>query len=134
MMKGTFSVAVALLLSACATGTDHGPKYTYNEILIINNSKELIKSVTIRSADADRFFSCANIAALGICTNRFSRRPYTQRPFSVEWVFGDRVQQTIEVTLKVPAYNSPGVPLRGVLEVSPQGAISAYFEPSSGWN
>ena len=134
MLKKYEVIAISLLLSACATGTDHGPRYSYNEILIINNSKELIQNVTIRSADTDRFFSCDNIAALGICTNRFARRTYKQRPFSVDWVFGDRAQQTVEVTLKVPAYNSPGEPLRGVLEVSPQGAITAYFEQDSGWN
>lgn len=133
MMKETIFVAVALLLSACATGTGQGPNYTYNQILIINNSKELIKNVTIRSADADSFFSCDNIAPLGICTNRFGRRPYRQRPFSIEWVFGDRVQQTDVVTLKVPAYDSTGVPLRGVIKISPQGSMSAYFEQNSGW-
>lgn len=134
IMKGIIFLAVALLLSACATTSDHGPKYTYNEVLIINNSKELIKNVTIRSANNDRFFSCENIAPLGVCSNRFGRRPYKQDPFNIEWVFGNRVQQAEKVTLKVPAYSSPGVPLRGVLEISPQGTISAYFEQNSGGN
>jgi hypothetical protein len=131
MMKGTIFLAVALLFSACATSSDNAPRYTYNEVLIINNSKELIQNVTIRSADNERFFSCDNIAPLGICSNRFGRRPYKQDPFSIEWVFGNRARQTDEVTVKVPAYSSPGVPLRGVLEISPQGTITAYFEQDS---
>jgi len=131
MMKGTIFLAVALLLSACATGSNHAPKYTYNEVLIINNSKELIQNVTIRSADNESFFSCDNIAPLGICSNRFGRRSYKQDPFRVEWVFGNRAKQTEEVSVEVPAYSSPGVPLRGVLEVSPQGVITAYFKQSS---
>jgi hypothetical protein len=134
MMKETIFAAVVLVLSACAAGTtrnNYGPIYTYNEVLIINNSQELIRNVTIRSGGTGSVFSCDNIAALGVCSNRFGRRPYTSAPFSVEWVFGDSTRKTHEVGIKVPAYNSPSVPLRAVLEVSPQGEISAYFEQNS---
>jgi hypothetical protein len=47
MMKETIFVAVVLVLSACAagtTGTNYGPLYTYNEVLVINNSQELIRN------------------------------------------------------------------------------------------
>ncbi len=128
MSKKYMIVAVALLLSACATGTDHGPRYTYNEILIVNNSKELIQNVTISSAETGRVFSCDNIAPLGICSNRTGRRPYEESLLQIDWVFGNRARQTDEMMLAVPAYFEPGLPLRGVLEISPQGEISAYFK------
>ena len=131
MMKKTIFAAIALVLSPCATAANQGPIYTYNELLIINNSQELIRSVTIRAGDTGGVFSCFNIAALRVCSNRFGRRRYTQAPFSVDWVLGDSARQTYEVEIAVPAYNSPGMPLRVVFEVSPQGAISAYIEQNS---
>jgi hypothetical protein len=131
MLKKYIIVVVALLLSACAAGSNYEPNYTYNEILIINNSKELIKEVSISSAAIGRSFSCGNIAPLGICSNKTGKRRYKEGPLQIDWVFGNRARQTDEFTLAVPAYFQPGLPLRGVLEISPQGEISAYFEQDS---
>ena len=134
MMNQTIIVTVALLLSACATGSNHAPKYTYDQIMVINNSKESIQNLTITSADSGGIFSCENIAALGICTKQYGRRSYKEGAFSVDWVFGDSVRQTNEVGIKVPAYNSPGVPLIFVLEISPEGVMSAYFKQDARWS
>jgi hypothetical protein len=131
MMKQTIIVAVALLLSACATGSNHAPTYTYDEIQVINNSKESIRSLTVTTAESGGIFSCENIAPLGVCSDRFTRRRYKEGAFSVDWVFGDSVRQTNEVGIKVPAYNSPGIPLLVVLEISEQGELSAYFKQVS---
>lgn len=131
-MKNRYITIVAvLLLSACATGANHAPAYTYNEIRVINNSKQSIQKLTIREAGSERIFSCENIAALGICQDRFGRRRYREGAFSVDWVFGGSVRQTNEIGIQVPAYNSPGVPLRAVLEISSEGVMSAYFEQDS---
>lgn len=131
MKKVTINVAAVLLLSACATGSNYAPTYTYNEFRVINNSKELIKNVTVKSADTDSVLQCESIAPLGICQQRFAPRRYKEGPFSIDWVFGDSVRQANEVGVEVPAYNSPGVPLRAVLEISPEGAIKAYFRRDS---
>jgi hypothetical protein len=131
MKKQTIIVAVALLLSACATGSNHAPTYTYDEIQVINNSKESIRSLTVTTAESGGIFSCENIAPLGVCSDRFTRRRYKEGAFSVDWVFGDSVRQTNEVGIKVPAYNSPGIPLLVVLEISEQGELSAYFKQVS---
>jgi hypothetical protein len=87
--------------------------------------------LTLRTADSGDIFSCENIAALGVCSDRFARRKYKEGAFSVDWVFGDSARQTVEVGVKVPAYNSPGVPLRAVLEISEQGVLSAHFKQLS---
>jgi hypothetical protein len=134
MSKNYIIVVVALLLSACVAGSKYEPNYTYNEILIINNSKELIKDVSISSAATGRSFSCGNIAPLGICLNRMPRRRYKEGPLQIDWVFGNSARQTDEISPAVPAYFQPGLPLRGVLEISPQGEISAYFEQDSPMN
>jgi len=128
MKKQTIIAAVALLLSACATGSNHAPTYVYNEIQVINNSKEPIQKLALRTADSGDIFSCENIAALGVCSDRFARRQYKEGVFSVDWVFGGSDRQTNEVGIEVPAYNSPGIPLIVVLEISEQGVLSAYFK------
>jgi hypothetical protein len=115
-----------ILLSACATFNQ--PKYFYNEILIINNSRQIIQDVQISASKTGRGFSCGNIAPRGICSNKNPQRLYEKSPIRIDWVFGNSARQTNEFVLEVPATMDTTLPLRGVLEISPQGAISAYFE------
>lgn len=131
MSKQTFIAVGALLLSACATGSNYAPTYIYNEFRIINNSKELIQNVSVKSAGSDRVLRCESIAALGFCQQRLAARRYKQGPFTIDWVFGDSVRQTNEVGIDVPAYSSPGIPLILVFSISPEGAIKAYFRRDS---
>lgn len=128
MIKGTIFAALVLVLSACATGSDLGPSYTYNEIQVINNSKQSIQNLTLSVAGSGEVFSCENIAPLGVCSDRFARRRYKEGAFTIDWAVGGSDRQTIEVGLEVPAYNSPGIPLIVVLDISEQGALSAYFK------
>ena len=115
------------LLVACATS----PRtfYTFNEIVVVNLSRELLRDVTIRDVINDRRFGCGNIAPRGICANEFAPRPYRQNPIRISWTFGDYLRQSEDFVVEVPAGADPERPLRGVLEVSPRGAIRAYFEP-----
>ena len=132
MMKQTIIVAVALLLSACATGSNLGPTYIYEEIEVVNNSKEPIRDLTIRVAGSgdgsDKVFSCENIIALGICQQRFTRLRYKEGGFIADWVSGDSDRQTADIALRVPAYSSPGIPASVVFTISSEGVMSAYFK------
>ena len=124
-------ILVLLLMSACASDGDYGPTYKYNQILIVNNSKELIKDINILAETTNRSFGCSNIAPLGICSNKTSPRRYSEGPVRVDWVFGNNPRQTVELTPSVPAYFQPGLPLQVILEISPQGELSAKFEQIS---
>ena len=126
MKKNHRLVILGLLLSSCATGYE--PQYFYNEILVINNSRELIQDVRISAEATGRSFSCGNIAPLGICSNKIPRRQYMKSPITLAWVFDNTTRKTEEFVLEVPATMSTEYPLRGVLEISPQGSISAYFQ------
>ena len=95
---------------------------------MVNNSREIIRDVTIRDVANDRVFSCGNVAPLGICSNRFPKRPYAQNPIQIEWSFGGAALKTEEFVVPVPPYFYSGISLRGVLEISPEGAVSAYFD------
>jgi len=126
MKKNHIILIIGLLLSSCATNYESA--YSYNEILIINRSRQLIQDVTISAAGTNRTFSCGNIAPLGICSDKFPERRYLKNPIRIGWIFGNTSGQTDEFILEVPATFSTALPLRGVLEISPQGSISAYFQ------
>ena len=122
-------LVLGLLLSACATSFK--PAYFYNEVLIVNKSRQLVHDVTIFSSETGRTFSCGNIAPLGICSNKFGKRRYERIPIRIAWVFGGNALQTSEFVLEVPATMQAPFPLRGVLEISPRGSISAYCQHDS---
>jgi len=126
MMKKYFILIVGLLSSACATSYES--PYSYNEILIVNRSRQMIQDVTISAGATNRTFSCGNIAPLGICSDKFPERRYMKNPIRIDWVFGNTSGQSNEFILEVPATFSTALPLRGVLEISPQGSITAYFQ------
>ncbi len=129
MIKNYTLLMLGILLSACATV--NAPQYFYNEILIINKSRELIQDVKISVSETGREFSCGNIAPRGICSNKIPSRQYMKNPIRIAWVFGSTARQTNEFVLEVPATMDTAVPLRGVLEISPQGSIAAWFEQGS---
>jgi hypothetical protein len=131
MLKNYILLTLALLLSACASGSGGGPPYIYNQILIVNNSKELIQEVTVSSAVNGRSLSCGNIAPLGICSNKTGKRHFKEGQFQIDWVFGNNAPRTVQLTLTVPAYYTTGLALQVVFEISPQGEISTHFEQDS---
>lgn len=126
-MKKIFTaVLFGLSLASCATS--YQPRYSYNEILVVNNSKELVRNATITVSGTGQVFSCGNIAPLGICSNRFGQRRYEMNPIKVDWTFGNTARQSGEFIVKVPAYYPTGLALRGVLAIEADGSISVYFE------
>ena len=115
-----------LALASCASG--YKPAYYYNEILIVNNSTESIRDVSISVADTGGRFGCANIAPLGICANRFPRRSYEYRPIRIDWVYAGEPRRTDSFVVDVPQTFYTGLVLRAVIDISPEGAVSAYFQ------
>ena len=127
MVRLILLASFTLALTACAGSGIHAPGYTYNEILIVNNSDEVIRNVKVTAADNRVVVSCEQIAALGVCSKRFGRRPFTQAPFVVESTFGSNTPQVDEIAIQAPAYFSPGLSVRAVFEYSTQGVISAHI-------
>jgi hypothetical protein len=125
-MKKLSVLITSLFLSSCATS--YNSDYFYNEILIINNAGILVQDVTISAGETGRMFSCGNIAPRGICSDKFPQRRYMKNPIRIAWVFGNTTGQTEAFVLEVPATFTTAFPLRGVLEIDPQGSISAYFQ------
>jgi hypothetical protein len=100
MKKATIMVAAVVLLSACASGSNYAPTYSYNEFRVINNSQESIRSLSVKTTATDIVLQCESIAPLGICQQRFAPRRYKESAFTIDWVFGDTVRQTSEVAVE----------------------------------
>jgi hypothetical protein len=117
---------LAMPLAGCASM--QGPTYTYNEVVILNQSRMPLSDVTISAAESGRVFSCGNIAARGICANKFRPQPYRGDPIQIALMTGDgrRRSETIELTL--PARFVAERPLRGVLVIGSNGEISAFLQ------
>lgn len=127
-MKALFSTLIlSLTLVACATS--YNPRYRIYEIVINNNTREPVRDVTIRANN--RVFSCGNIAPLGICSNRFAGYAYQTSTVDIEWSLGNDAPRRETLQVAVPATFSLGAPLRGVVEIEPQGRIDAYFRQDS---
>jgi hypothetical protein len=121
-------LALACLLSSCVAVTPPEPIFTYNEVVIINQLRIPVQDVAIQASETGRVFSCGNIAPRGICSNKFPARPYYGNPIQISWMVpnGRRYDRTIELLL--PENFALEIPLRGVLVIGAQGAMSAYLE------
>ena len=126
MIRKCLIAISCFLITSCATFSE--PVYFYNEIVIMNKSREVIQDVTISAGETGRRFSCGNIAPLGICSNKTPPRQYMKNPITLAWVFGSTARQIDDFILEVPISMTTEFPLRGVLEISPRGSVSAYFQ------
>lgn len=152
-MKRVNILILGLLLSACSTGyqalesyntrtyavnqtqqLNDSRLYSYNEILIINHSQEIIQDVTITAGASGRRFSCGNIAPLGYCSDKFPSRRYLRNPVQIGWIIGNLARQTRDFVLEVPTSFDTATPIRGVLVISAEGTISAHFEQDNAIN
>lgn len=131
-MKKYLGLGTVVFVVACAsTGK---PDYMYNEIQVVNNSKQILRDVSIKVPATGAEFSCGNIAPLGLCSNRFGIRKYRHNPIRIEWTFGDQVRSTDEFIVPVPANYATGVAIQGVAEISADGELKVYFLQEAKYN
>lgn len=131
-MKKYLGLGAVIFVAACAsTGK---PDYRYNEIQVVNNSKQVLRDVSIKVLATGAEFGCGNIAPLGLCSNRFGARKYRHNPIRVEWNFGDRARSTDEFNVLVPANYATGVAIQGVVEISADGELKVYFLQEAKYN
>ena len=124
--KSGFAFFLGVLLSGCAT--IQGPSYSYNELIILNQSQAAVRDVAISSAETGGLFSCGNIAPRGICSNRFPARAYHGSPVRIDWAIGNGTRHSKTVELAPPASFVPELPMRAVLVIGARGGIEAYLQ------
>ena len=124
--KNSWAVVFGLMSSSCATMS--GSTYTYNEVVVLNQSRAAVRDVLISATESGRVFSCGNIAPRGICSNKFPPQPYQGSPLQITWVIGGGRRQSKTIELELPASFVAELPMRGVLVIDGQAAIKAYLQ------
>ena len=129
MTKYIYTLIACLLVVGPAVA--YQPKYLFSEILVVDNSSETIRGVTLRDKSSGDVYSCGDIVPFGICTNPFGKRRYKNNPIEIEWSFGSGASRTDEFVIKPPAFHIVSIAMSAVLEISEQGSIEAYFDQGS---
>lgn len=119
-------VLLAVVSAGCASKPS--PGYTYNEIVIVNQTRTAVRDVAVSATESGRIFSCGNIAPRGICSNRFPPQPYRASPVRIDWRIGDGSPRNTIIELALPQKFVTEVPLRGVLVIDAEGGVSAYLQ------
>lgn len=120
------AAVLTILLCGCATAPR--ATYYYDEVVVINQSRSLVRDVEIVPAESGRVFSCGNIAPRGICSNRFRPQTYRGRPIQFAWVIGSGGRRSEVIELELPVTFVPEFPLRGVFLIGARGEVSAYLQ------
>ena len=120
-------IAIVLLLCGCAS-VPVGPTYYYDEVVVLNQSRYVVRDVQIASTNSGRVFSCGNVAPRGICSNKFSPQVYQGRPVRVSWRFDEGRVNSEVFELELPPSFIPELPMRGVLLIGANGGIRAYLQ------
>jgi hypothetical protein len=125
-----YPTACTVLLTAllCGCATIPRATYYYDEVVVINQSRSLVRDVEIRPAESGRVFSCGNIAPRGICSNRFRPQVYRGSPIQFTWAIGSRERRSEVVELQLPVSFVAEISLRGVFLIGERGEISAYLQ------
>jgi hypothetical protein len=105
-----------------------GPTYTYNEVVVLNQSRALVRDVLISATESGRVFSCGNIAPRGMCSNKFQPQTYRGSPIQITWAIGNGRRHSKTIELELPKSFVAELPMRGVLLIDGQGSIKAYLQ------
>ena len=114
-----------VFVTGCATSLR--PPYLFDEILVYNKSRLMLKEVRIRDIERNSVFECGNVAPQGICSSTFRPRPYRGNPIEISWSTGGETRTIEPFVARVPDFYNQGRPVRGVLEISRAGT-EAFFE------
>lgn len=124
--RAGFVAVLGWLLSGCASLP--APAWYYDEIVVVNQTRSLVRDVEITAPQSGRVFACGNIAPRGICSNRFRPQAYSGNPVRVAWAIGDGRRRDETVVPELAPGLLPEIPLRGVLVIGAQGGITAFLQ------
>lgn len=122
-MKKYLLSGTVVLLTACST--TYETSYSYNEIVVANNSRKTLQDVTFSIPETGRIYDCGNIESNKICARRVGTRRYENKPIRVEWTAFGGTRESKEIVLPPPSTDTAGDPVKGVLAYGTQGIWTA---------
>ncbi len=123
-MLRTLTVA-ALVLTASAASAAYTPNYTYNSIMVVNDSEATISGFMVEDTRHGSKHQCGSIAPSATCTIWFGSRSYQENTLRVSWAHGDAGNKSEELMLDVPVSLATGPVLRGVITIGSDGMLSS---------
>ncbi len=129
MMKKSLLAGTVLLLSACAT--TYQPSHIYYQFEVVNNSDQTLSDVRVTLTGVGRSFDCGDIGPLRNCFRGFGKRRYVDEPIKVDWAYAGGSRQSSEFVIVPPSTYATGIPMRAMIDVSPEGEMTAYFKQYS---
>lgn len=125
-MKKIITLATCCFIGACSSG--YHPLYYFNEVQVVNLSGEGIRDVDLRVVDSGKRLHCEEVAKFAMCHDRFGRKRYPQQGLELGWTQADGSRGGDTPNPHVPAFFSPGLSLRIVIEIGQDGSVKAFYE------
>jgi hypothetical protein len=130
-MKKT-SLLLISFLSLGSVSAGYSPTYTFNQLQIVNLSTTAITEVSLQIGGSDRILRCDMLAKNAVCDGYYGRRTYPQQVNKLSWTEGDGTQKSQDLSPMIAAYESPGLPMRVVVELHEDGLVETKFEQDGG--
>ncbi len=121
-------LALVLLGLACTTTVAYAQNYSFNRVMVVNNSDQLLRDVSVRDVRTGRVHDCDDVGPLGVCTRNLGNRRLGDGDFEITLAQGDAAARTESFTPSVPAYYYTGLPLQMIFDISDNGELSFYFK------
>lgn len=126
LMNKLVVLAACGFIGACASG--YNPAYYFNEVQVVNLSGADIQNVSLRVIDSSKVLSCTEVAKFAMCHDRFGRKRYPQQGIELSWTHVDGSRRSDTPNPHVPAYYSPALALRIVMEIAEDGSVKTFYE------
>lgn len=124
-MRFTLLFASLFLLLSCASISK---PYYYNEIVVLNNTQQLIPHVVIRAKETQRMFGCRNIAPGAKCSNKTKSKKIKNSKLKITWTYNGAERTTGNFKITIPENMLKSIPLRGVLALQSDGTVKFWLE------
>ena len=124
-MRFTLLFMSFLFLISCASISK---PYYYNEIVVVNNTNQLIPYVVIRAKETHRMFSCRNIAPGAKCSNKTKKKEAKNSPLKITWTYNGIERTTDNFKIDIPKNILKPIPLRVVLALQSDGTVKIWLE------
>ena len=125
-MKISLILILTLLTTACVTG--YNPRYTFNEIQVVNLSAALIVDVRAVIAGSPKNIACGEVVKNAMCADRFPKHMYPQQGIQLSWTHTDGSRKSGLFTPAIPVTYNAVFPLRIVMEIDADGSVKAFYE------
>jgi len=127
-MKTLMLLALCLTISACATGTNLSPIYSYVKIVAANLTGGTITNLRIQVGPGGKVLECAEVKNNELCQERIHPTLYPQKVVQISYQTADGMQKSTQTDPQFDPNLVPEVPLDLMLNIQADGSIDAFFK------